>query len=165
MEANLTTASNDSIAALIHSELTGYQTLLELLTEERHLLVKRDFDAFIVLLGNKNDLLQTLEYNNEQRTRLLEEKNLPINKQGMLALFDTLPDIPSRMVRQDWDQLNVMLKRCTELNEINARIAHRAQATTHQMLNILRGDPDGFSLYGKKGTRDEHSKPLPITRV
>ncbi len=165
MDANLKSPPGNPIAELIRSELTGYQSLLELLAEERQLLVNREFDDFIVLLGNKHDMLQHLEQNGEQRAEILKQNELSVDKEGLSELFARLPADQEEIIRQDWAQLNGLIDKCAEQNEVNARIAHRAQATTHQILNILRGDPENLSLYGKAGKRDERGKPLPITKV
>jgi len=162
MDANPTT---NNITQLIDNDLTGYRRLLELLREERQLLVKREFEAFTQLLATKHELLGVLDANNQARIGLLLAHALPADKEGLKTLFAGLEGEQPELAARDWKLVNELVDQCTQLNDINARIAHRAQATTHQILNMLRGDSAGFSLYGKNGTRDEHGKHLPITRV
>ncbi len=155
----------DAITHLISKDVTEYQELTEILVEERQLLVGREFDAFTQLLGRKHELLESLEQNNQVRVKLLQDKELPVNKSGLLKLFDALPSAEADSIQRAWALLNDLIDRCKELNDINARIAHRAQSTTHHLLNILKGEVGGFTLYGKDGIPDEHGKALPITRA
>jgi flagellar biosynthesis/type III secretory pathway chaperone len=153
----------DAITQLIGKDVAGYQELAEILGEERQLLIGREFDAFTRLLGRKHELLQSLEQNNQIRVKLLRDKELPVNKTGLLELFDGLPTAEADSIHRAWTLLNDLIDRCKQLNDINARIAHRAQTTTHHVLNILKGESGGFTLYGKDGSPDEHGKTLPIT--
>jgi flagellar biosynthesis/type III secretory pathway chaperone len=155
----------DAITHLISKDVAEYQELTQILGEERQLLIGREFDAFTELLGRKHVLLQTLEQNNQVRVKLLLDNELPVDKSGLLKLFEALPSAEADSIQRAWALLNDLIDRCKHLNEINARIAHRAQATTHHVLNILKGEAGGFTLYGKDGTPDEHGKALPITRA
>ncbi|MBV1877543.1 MAG: flagellar protein FlgN [Pseudomonadales bacterium] len=155
----------DKISQTLSNDLNGFEQLYTLLLKERELLVNREFDDFAELLSNKNNLLLALEENNNQRVQLLAARKLPIDKQGMDQFIDSLPKENINQQRANWTRVHELIDECSKLNQINARIAHRAQSTTHQVLNILRGEPAKFALYGKKGTPAESANQLTITKA
>ncbi|MFT7687489.1 MAG: flagellar biosynthesis/type III secretory pathway chaperone [Candidatus Azotimanducaceae bacterium] len=146
-------------------ELSRYQALKETLEEERTLLVDRDFERFTRLLEQKHALLSALESDNQKRCDFLKAKSLPVSKAGIEALITALPLAQQHSVELKWQSLNLLIDDCARLNDINARITHRAQSSTHHMLSLLRGQSAGFELYGKKGTSTDRSRPLTITKV
>lgn len=165
MDAKVYEHPPDKITQILIKDLSGYQQLVELMHQERQLLVNREFDEFSKLLAKKHQLLLALEQNNNQRVLLLTAEALPVSKAGMDSLIGNLEESKREQHNHDWIEVNKLIDQCVQMNEINARIAHRAQSTTHQILNILRGDPAGFSLYGKKGIPAETSTLLPITKA
>ena len=165
MDANLLAPQRKDITQLISNDLAGYRQLLELLTEERQLLVKREFEAYTRLLADKNELLTVLDQNSQRRVELLAKFDLPVDKKGLKTLFEGLEAEEAELAERDWCLIKDLINECTHLNDVNARITHRAQATTHHILKILRGDQGELSLYGKNGIRDERGKHLPITQA
>jgi len=150
---------------LLDAELSCYQSLIDTLEEERQVLINRDFERYTRLLEQKHGLLTALESDNQKRCDLLRKHALPINKAGIEALIAALPVAEQNQVELKWQRLNAFIDDCARLNDINARITHRAQSSTHQMLNLLRGESSGFELYGKKGTARDRASPLTITKV
>ena len=163
MDASLDLPSIETITQIIANDLAGYSELLKILKEEREYLSARKFDEFTALLADKHQLLIALETNNKHRVVLLTQLKLGVNKRGILNLIELTPN--RLKLNQDWAEINDLIDECSRLNQINAKIAHRAQATSHQILNILRGEPAGMALYGKTGAPSENGNALSITKA
>ncbi|MBL4682326.1 MAG: flagellar protein FlgN [Pseudomonadales bacterium] len=150
---------------LLETELSHYESLKSLLQQERELLVNREIEEFTVLLSRKHVLLSKLEEDNQARCQLLRAQQLPVNKSGVETLISNLTSEEADISRGHWQKLNSLIDECARLNDINARITHRAQSSSQQILNLLRGESAGFELYSKKGESRHRTGPLPITKV
>jgi len=150
---------------LIMTELSGYESLKFIMEKERELLVNREFEEFTHLLGQKHALISKLEQDNQTRCKLLQAQQLPVDKSGVDILISKLSPEHKKIAEDNWVQLNDLIDECARLNDINARITHRAQSSTQQILNLLRGDFAGFELYSQKGESRQRSDLLPITKV
>lgn len=165
MDADAPLFKEPLFGELIITELSSYESLKSILEQERELLVNRDFDAFTLLLGQKHELLTKLEQDNQTRCQLLQQQQLPISKDGVETLISKLPAEDGETAKENWESLNHLIDECAQMNEINARITHRAQSSSQQILNLLRGESAGFELYGNKGKSKPRTGALPITKV
>jgi flagellar biosynthesis/type III secretory pathway chaperone len=157
--------SPSDVRHIITRDLTGYTELLDLLHREKQLLVERDFDAFAEVLEKKHTLLLQLDQFTRQRLALLLSLKLDSNEGGMQALLDQQPEFGRDKLKSDWEAIKQLVKACNRQNEVNAKIAHRAQSTSRQVLNILKGAPLTAGLYGKQGTARDNGSGLSITRA
>jgi flagellar biosynthesis/type III secretory pathway chaperone len=83
----------------------------------------------------------------------------------MQALLAQQPEFRRDQLYADWSTLKALVTRCSRQNEVNAKIAHRAQTTSRQVLNILKGANSTEKLYGKRGTTESKDSGLTITRA
>ena len=153
------------IRHLISRDLSGYTELLELLNSEKQLLVNRDFDTFAAVLERKHTLLTQLDQQTKQRVNLLTSLKLNADEAGMQTLIERQPEFGRDETISSWAELKTLVKSCNRQNEVNSKIAHRAQTTSRQILNILKGAPMSTSLYGKSGTTKGNESGLSITRA
>lgn len=160
MDANAT-----GIKPLLDQDLARYQHLLELLHQEKSLLVKRDFDAFAAVLEAKHKLLLELERSCNERAALVSSLGFENNEAGMQSLITKQPEFGQADLLQNWSTLKDLVTACNRQNQVNAKIAHRAQNTSRQILNILKGAPPTANLYGKSGTTAADELGLSITRA
>jgi flagella synthesis protein FlgN len=163
MDANMESPSN--IKHIISRDLGDYAELLELLDREKQLLIARDFDAFAAVLERKHTLLTQLDQYTKQRLALLRALGLTENEAGMQTLMAQQPEFGRDQLHEDWNTLKNLVQQCSRQNEVNAKIAHRAQATSRQILNILKGAPSASGLYDKRGTKAGKDSGLTITRA
>lgn len=163
MDANQKSPAD--IHHLVTRDLAGYAELLELLNREKQLLVERDFDAFAAVLERKHTLLTQLDQQTQQRLALLTALNLSIDDAGMQTLIDQQPEYGRDELRNNWVELKKVVQRCNRQNEVNSKIAARAQTTSRQILNILKGSSLATGLYGKSGTTQGVDGGLSITRA
>ena len=157
--------SPSDLRHLISRDLSGYTELLDLLGREKRLLIERDFDAFAAVLERKHTLLTLLDQYTKHRLGILRALGLGENEAGMQALMAQQPEFRRDQLYSDWTTLKALVTRCSRQNEVNAKIAHRAQTTSRQVLNILKGASSTEQLYGKRGTTESEDSGLTITRA
>jgi len=162
-----TQTTRTNIEDVIQAETRGYERLINILELERQLLTEKQFDHFVELLGLKQQTLVQLDGINQFRISLLSAKKLPVSRTGIEALIRTTTSINteerSSELIEMWGKLIETVDQAKALNEINARIAHRAQMTNHHVLNILRGMPDDPGLYSPRGKGQDATGTASIT--
>lgn len=163
MDAN--PKSTADIHHLVSRDLVGYTELLALLNREKQLLVEREFDAFAAVLERKHTLLTELDQQTQLRLARLKALGLSIDDAGMQTLIDQQPEFGRDELRNHWAELKKLVQQCNRQNEVNSKIAARAQTTSRQILNILKGASLTTGLYGKSGTTQGVDAGLSITRA
>ena len=150
---NQTTTTN--IKDVIAAEMAGYTRLIEILKLERQILTEKQFDQFAEILTLKQQTLNQLEVISVFRVSLLNARKLPKTRSGIEDLIRATTHKSERDTDSDlidsWGKIIAAVEQSKALNEINARIAHRAQMTNHHVLNILRGMPADPGLYNPSG--------------
>ncbi len=150
-----TQTTQTNIQDVIRAETTGYARLINILKLERQLLTEKAFEQFAELLTLKQQTLVQLDAINQFRVSLLSAKNLPLSREGIESLIG-LTTIKNQEEQSEdliaaWGKIIDAVEESKALNEINAKIAHRAQMTNHHVLNILRGMPEDPGLYNLRG--------------
>jgi flagellar biosynthesis/type III secretory pathway chaperone len=162
-----TQTTKTNIGDVIESEAAGYNRLIEILKLERQILTKKQFDQFSEMLTLKQKTLNQLDIIGQFRVSLLNARKLPISRAGI----EDLIRITTKKGGQDaalelidsWGKIIEAVEESQALNEINARIAHRAQMTNHHVLNILRGMPADPGLYNPSGKGRDATGTASIT--
>jgi flagellar biosynthesis/type III secretory pathway chaperone len=167
MDANSTgkTPGTTDLKSLLTAEHIGYSSLLETLQNEKRLLIERNFDSFAETLERKHNLVTQLDKLAGHRLTVLEALKLELDESGVQALIERQPEFGRQELINTWQEIKDLVARCNRQNEVNAKIAHRAQATSRQILNILKGAPLKQALYDKRGTPGNSGKGLSITRA
>ncbi len=138
---------------LINDDISHYQQLERLLTEEREALKLCKADPLQALLQQKTTLLTTVRQNATRRSQIMAGMQFEANEAGFSRLLGCLTDTRQvQELRQGWDQLQSLLQQCQEHNTANAMILQRTQQTVKRFLNIYRGqDHNATSLYNRSG--------------
>ena len=167
MDANSQASSppTTDLKSLLAAEHIGYSKLLDALKQEKQLLIRRNFDAFAEILETKHNLVSQLDKLAGHRVTVLNALKLEPNEQGMQALIERQPEFGRSELVKTWADIKDLVATCNRQNEVNAKIAHRAQATSRQILNILKGAPLKQALYDKRGSAGDAGKGLTITRA
>ena len=166
MDANQTSPDKDvttDLKSLLKAELIGYTNLFDILKQEKRLLIERNFDVFAEVLESKHQLVNQLNQLATHRIKVLQALKLEPNEVGVLALIERQPEFGREQLLGDWQAIKDLVERCNRQNEVNAKIAHRAQATSRQILNILKGAPLKQALYDKRGGAGDAGSGIPIT--
>ncbi len=135
----------------IATDVAHFLTLKDLLTRERDALATHDFEKFRDVLEEKHALLRVLDANQHARTEALTALGITPNRQGIDTFLDANADAEQQA---HWHQLSNLVHECKEMNEVNARINHRARLTNSHLLNILTGGEGSPSLYNPQGKAD-----------
>ena len=151
------------LKSLLTAELIGYTNLSEILDQEKRLLIERNFDAFAETLEKKHQLVHQLGQLSSHRVNVLGALKLEPNENGVLELIERQPEFGRELLVQNWQAIKALVQKCNQQNEVNAKVAHRAQATSKQILNILKGAPLSESLYDKSGSSEGAGSGLTIT--
>lgn len=162
-----TQTTTTNIKDVIAAETVGYTRLIEILKLERQILTLKQFDQFANILTLKQLTLNQLEIISQFRVSLLNARKLPISRSGIEALIRATThkneqDTGLNLI-DSWGKIIEAVEESKALNEINARIAHRAQMTNHHVLNILRGMPADPGLYNPSGKGRDATGTAAIT--
>ena len=167
MDANRagTEPATTDLKSLLTAEHIGYSSLLETLQTEKRLLIERNFDRFAETLEKKHNLVTQLDKLASHRLIVLNALKLEPNESGMQSLIERQPEFGRQALINNWQEIKDLVAACNRQNEVNAKIAHRAQSTSRQILNILKGAPLKQGLYDKRGTPGDAGKGFSITRA
>ncbi|MCB1645208.1 MAG: flagellar protein FlgN [Pseudomonadales bacterium] len=167
------TAIREALSLLLETEHTHYQSLLDLLAQEKELLTQRDLDSFTVVLEHKQKAITRLTELARQRDLLLNAAGAEVSKDGMEKLLSDLdthhedgPDSEELMatLRVHWQDIIELAEKCRHLNEVNARIASRARSTGQTILDILSGR-NGTNLYTPTGRSAQARPQGPVVKA
>lgn len=153
------------LKSLLQAELIGYTNLHTALGKEKHYLIQRDFEAFVQILEEKHTLVNQLDQLAGHRMTVLAALKLEANEAGMNDWIERQPEFGRDELQRNWQDIKSLVAKCSHQNEVNAKIAHRAQATSKQILNLLKGAPLTEPLYDKRGSAGGTGTGLSITRA
>jgi len=144
-----------SFQELLHADLENTSQLLVLMARERKHLETRDLDAMSQLILEKAQVLAKIEKNDDQRRKLLAQANYPNTKDGINSYIENLPQAMATSCAKDFEQLQIALVKCQEINTINGIVTNRSKKRTTQSMDIIRGIAKRDTLYTKKGSTDK----------
>lgn len=153
------------LKSLLQAEQIGYTNLLAILGQEKQFLIQRDFDAFASVLEEKHRLVNQLDQLAGHRMTVLAALKLEGNEAGMQAWLNRQPEFGREALHKSWIDIKGLVRQCNQKNEVNAKIAHRAQTTSRRVLNILKGAPMTDPLYDKRGQADGNGSGLSISEA
>lgn len=138
----------EQIDAALQQELQLAQELLTLLQAEQQTLANNDAAQLGAIAARKQQVASALEGSARQRASLLPEgraSGLQINWPAFSAEEQT-------RLRPRWKDLQNLLQKCRNLNQINGRVVAHTRAAVRQALNALHGEQPSGALYGRSGS-------------
>ncbi len=139
------------IKDLIDSDIHNANELLNLLNREKSALEARETGQLKNLLPEKKQVLATLEKNAQTRRDILKQLGKKDSNENWRSLVKHLELTPI------WEKLELSLKRCQDLNQVNERVISRSQQTVGRLLEIFRGQIGQTNVYNEQGsTRTQH---------
>lgn len=149
-----------TLIALFEDDIGTTRTLLELLDQELEALSEADLQRLQTLLNQKQPLLAQLAQHATQRSQLLAAQQLSPDRDGLSALAERDAEAGPLLLEKG-DQLAALIEQCQASNQRNGRVIKANQASTGQMVRLLRGN-DAPALYDSKGStaRIGHQRPL-----
>lgn len=134
---------------VLQQELGQLTRLESVLGQEHEALKRRDSDALLPLIKEKQTLVTAIEALGGELPALLKRAGHSNDKEAVLVFIDTAPQL-----RQQWDELEALLLRCQRQNQVNGVLLERGRWQTQQLLGILLGEGNQreTELYNAKGT-------------
>jgi len=153
--------------ALLQADLENTSALLALMDQERSYLETRNLEAMNKLIMEKAQVLARIEKNDDLRRDLLKHANFPNSKQGIDNFILSLTGPGAASCSKDFEQLQVALRKCQEINTVNGIITNRSRKRTQQSMDIIRGITGQETVYTKQGSKDKdsNSKGRPISEA
>lgn len=155
----------NEISQRLGQEVELYRQLLEVVTEERDILLEGDHQRLMGTTERKLSVCQELASVQESRRELMLK--LSPDREKPLRLSDLakyLPDPQQGPFRALINKLSRMASRLTDLNENNKSFIEEALDTVEGLLHAITGGGAGLS-YGSKGIRKSGpSLPRLVTR-
>lgn len=141
----------ERLAKGITRDIETCEQLLVFLAQEQTLLKERELESLEQLVNDKSQLLNQLHQSAVSRTQWIAHFNRekPNADQETEAAFSEIAE--QLGLSEDWAKLKKLFKACQEANEVNGKTLARSQATHERLLNILRGQGNGQTLYTGKG--------------
>ncbi|TCS39159.1 flagella synthesis protein FlgN [Paucimonas lemoignei] len=132
----------------LHEENRTARMLLEILNKEQAQLVAADVDALTALTEEKNQLVARMSELAAERHAALTAAGFEATEQGMQAWLDSLQPPTAR---QSWKELLEIAQAAKEINRSNGMLIGKHLARNQNALNVLKGGPQGQTLYGPNG--------------
>lgn len=151
-----------TLLELFNNDIGTAERLLELIDHEFQALSDRDLPRLQSLLADKQPLLNLLAQHGQQRSQLLHGLQLSADRAGLQALAAQSSQGEELLVRGD--QLSELLERCQAANLRNGRLIRSSQASTRNMLGILRGN-ETPSLYDSRGSAARIGQQRPLSQA
>lgn len=137
-----------AIQGQIATDIQACEALLSLFESEREALKQRDSETLDQIIQNKNTYLQTLE--NSAKLRMAWAQQMAQNNPEV-SWESLIESLSETQVKEQWQTLKKLFKRCKEENEINGRLVARNQQVFGRLIEILRGQTSAPNLYNAKG--------------
>lgn len=151
-----------TLLELFNKDIGTAEHLLELIDNEFQALSDRDLPRLQSLLADKQPLLSLLDQHGQQRSQLLRDLQLSADRAGLQALAAQSSQGEQLLARGD--QLSELLERCQAANLRNGRLIRSSQASTRNMLGILRGN-ETPSLYDSRGSAARIGQQRPLSQA
>ncbi|SFX73191.1 flagella synthesis protein FlgN [Marinospirillum alkaliphilum] len=138
---------------LLLKAIGNLQQLLKLLEQERELLQQPQSDSGAVeaITAAKNQLLERIQQDVDERCAFLVEQQLTPDMDGMDAFFDGLPPAAAVALRKGWNQLVELLELVKEENLKNGRLINRAVQHFDMLLNAMKVSQGKVRVYNPAG--------------
>lgn len=151
-----------TLLELFNTDIGTAERLLELIDNEFQALSDRDLPRLQNLLADKQPLLNLLDQHGQQRSQVLRGLQLSADRVGLQALAAQSSQGAQLLARGD--QLSELLERCQAANLRNGRLIRSSQASTRNMLGILRGN-ETPSLYDSRGSAARIGQQRPLSQA
>lgn len=151
-----------TLLELFNDDIGSAEQLLELIDHEYQALSARDLPRLQGILADKQPLLVQLDQHGRQRSQLLTSLQLSPDSSGLSALAGRSSLGNELLARSD--VLASLLERCQAGNLRNGRLIRASQASTRNMLGILRGG-ETPSLYDSRGSTARIGQQRPLSQA
>ncbi len=136
----------NALLARMVQQAAWLETALE---QETAALSERELEALNQAVAHKLHIAESLEQLTQEQNALLAAAGFSPDAAGMQAYLHVCDS--HAQLRSQWEQLQTVMQRCQQLNQVNGGALHLQQQQVQTALQMLRGaDPD-TELYDPRG--------------
>ncbi|SFB98079.1 FlgN protein [Marinospirillum celere] len=149
----MSTNSTQAFKDLLLVAIGNLKKLLQVVEQEYQLLQTGASDAeeLEALTEKKNQLLQQIEVDVDQRKEFLKTQDLNPDMDGLESFFASLPEANAAALRKGWNQLISLLEKIHQQNNINGRLINRALQHFDVLLNAMQETQGKVRVYHPSG--------------
>lgn len=122
------------LLAGIQQDHKHYNQLMVLLSEQRTLIIERQTDRLNELNQEVEGLYKDLNGSTSERMSLLKRLNIPTDANGMRFFLSHLPTQVQAKASSLWDDLELRVNDCQQLNQYNTQIMTMQQEIFNSLL-------------------------------
>ncbi len=126
--------------------------LRQALVAEYEALSAEDSERLANLAEVKQRLSDILGDLDRERSALLREAGLDLDRTGVLAYLDRQAQSEREPLNVLWQRIETLTRDCRRLNAINGIVIEKRRRRAAQALHILQGQTAGSELYTAHGT-------------
>lgn len=119
------------------------------LEQETVALSERQLDALNEAVANKLRSAESLEQLTREQNTLLDNAGFNPDAEGMQACLHVWDS--QAQLQSQWEQLQAIMQRCRQLNQINGGALQLQQQQVQSALHMLRGADQSTELYDPRG--------------
>ncbi len=119
----------------LSDELTAYQRLLNVLTEQHHLMSRHKTEELLVLNERETQLLALLYQKAKQRSHHLRLLGYNPDEKGMACFIQTLPNLLRQRTEDVWNKIYHQFRLCQALNSLNGRLLASQRDTLNHLFH------------------------------
>jgi flagella synthesis protein FlgN len=123
--------------------------LVDLLKEEYQSLQAIQPENLELLIRKKQLAIDALQIFSNQQDLLLENQGYSSDREGIESYLTNLSNEPQ--LKQKWSDLQILLEKCQQQNEINSRVIAIGTRQTANALDLLYGLAAGSKTYARTG--------------
>lgn len=142
-----------SPADTLPQEQQAARQLIDLLNQERALLIAADIDGLAMVTERKAPLVAQMSELATRRHRSLGGIGHPASEAGMQAWINQTIDGKAAhpAASSAWTALLAIARQAQEINRINGLLIHTHMARNQSALNVLKVQRGGGNFYGPDG--------------
>ena len=125
--------------ALLQQGKKLVEGLLPLLSQQHALLKTRQHQALAELIPPQEQLLGQIMQIEHQLHNLLQQQQLPMNRDGMQQLISRSSGHERLLLTENWQQFAEPLNACRQQIKVQERVLYRNRQTIKTLLSLLKG--------------------------
>lgn len=155
-----------AIERLLSTDISVARRLIELLQEENDALISRDRANLDTLITEKQQLMEKLDFNSNQRSRWIKPMVDSSGKPQEECWQQLVESLDDGSLTPLWQEFQDLINDCKQHNERNGKLISRGQNTLRQLLAIFRGQyVDAPKLYTASGATQSNSQSHTVTKA
>ncbi len=146
----------EALQQIITQQIQYLQQIQPLMQEEREAISQADVDSLNQILEKKQPLIIHLQQLDKQREQLLICEGMQPDAETFRQL---IAQSDNTSLKQQWQQLLELLKRCKHENEVNGRLIFMKKHNVDALLKVLLGNWQTTSqTYSAMGQTESSSR-------